>query len=153
MTVNDDCLLRLQIVTERVQISVRLNALAENYVLLLMSSYTNTTFLSFITPLHIGGSHTLLSNCANKFRVIPVGKFWGIYAKNLVPISQRTQFVSIRLMLIMKTTFICYGTRSPQSTQHKCTVWANRSTLSIKVGGTQTPSIFKGFKISSDQSL
>jgi hypothetical protein len=75
LTVSDDCLLRLQLVTERVQITVRLNALAENYVLLLMSSCTNTTFLSFITPLHIGGSHTILSNCANKFRVIPAGKF------------------------------------------------------------------------------
>jgi len=77
LTVNDDCLLRLQIVTEWMQISVRLNALAENYVHLLVSSCTNTTFLSFIAPLHIGGFHTILSNCANMFRVFPAAKFGG----------------------------------------------------------------------------
>jgi hypothetical protein len=65
-------------------------------------------------------------------------EIWGIYAKNVVPISQKTHFVSSRLMFIMKTMFICYGTQSPQKTQHKCTAWANRSTSSIKVGGTQT---------------
>jgi len=53
----------------------------------------------------------------------------------------------------MKTMFICYGTQSPQSTQRKSTAWANRSTLNIMVGGTQTPSVIKGVKISSDQSL
>lgn len=150
---NDDSLLRMQLVNERVKISVRLNALAENYVLLLMSSCTNNTFLSFITPFYIDGSHTILSKCASKFRVNSRREISEIYAKNLVPISQRTPFVSSRKMLVMKTMFISYGTQSPQSAQHKCTAWADRSTLSVKVGGTQTLSILKGFKISSDQSL
>jgi hypothetical protein len=75
-------------------------------------------------------------------------------AKNLVPISQRTQFVSNRLMLIMKTMCICYGTQSPLSTEHKGTAWASRSTLSLKVGGTQEYSqSLTGFKIISDQSI